>query len=79
MPALDVLLIGDLFYARDLAARVERWARRARELGAVVLIGDPGRAYVPRQGVTHLASYDVPVDPEVETVRVRRTQVLLMA
>ncbi len=78
VPAPDVVLIGDLFYARELAARVERWARRACELGAVVLIGDPGRAYVPREGVKHLASYDVPVDPEVESVRVRRTQVLLM-
>ncbi len=77
-PPFGVLLIGDLFYARDLARRVERWARRALERGAVVLIGDPDRTYAPRQGVTRLASYDVPVDPEVETVRVRRAHVLLM-
>jgi predicted nicotinamide N-methyase len=77
-PPFDVLLIGDLFYARDLAPRVERWARQARERGAVVLIGDPDRTYAPRRGVTRLASYDVPVDPEVETVRVRRAHVLLM-
>lgn len=76
VPAFEVLLIGDLFYARELAARVERWARRARELGAIVLIGDAERAYAPARRVTRLASYDAPVDPEVETVRVRRAHVL---
>lgn len=76
VPGSEVLLLGDLFYARDLAARAERWARRARELGAIVLIGDPERAYAPQRGVTRLASYDVPVDPEVETVRMRRAHVL---
>lgn len=78
VPPFEVVLIGDLFYARELARRVELWARRARERGAVVLIGDPERAYAPREGMTCLASYDVPVDPEVETVGVRRAHVLLM-
>lgn len=71
----DVVLVGDLFYARALAHRVEKWLRRAVEAGVTVLVGDPGRAYFPRQEMIALGVYDVPVSPEVESVSRLRCEV----
>lgn len=76
VPPIDVALIGDMFYARELSGRVERWAREARRLGAIVLVGDPGRAYAPGAGLERLATYDVPVPAEIESVTVRQAAVL---
>jgi len=55
-----LVLIADAFYERDLAAQALRFAERARARGAAVLVGDLGRAYLPRARLTPLASYDVP-------------------
>ncbi len=55
-----LVLAGDAFYQRDLAGRVMRFLLRARARGAAVLIGDPGRAYLPRGRLVPLAVYDVP-------------------
>jgi len=59
LPA-DLVLIADAFYQRELAARVMEFAGRAQARGASVLIGDFGRAYLPRERLTSLATYDVP-------------------
>jgi predicted nicotinamide N-methyase len=40
-------LVADAFYQRDLAAKVMRFAERARARGAAVLAGDFGWAYLP--------------------------------
>ena len=58
-PGTDLVLVADAFYERDLAAQVLRFAERARERGAAVLVGDFGRAYLPRARLAPLASYDV--------------------
>jgi predicted nicotinamide N-methyase len=55
-----LVLAGDAFYQRDLAGQVMRFLLRARARGAAVLIGDPGRAYLPRGRLVELAAYDVP-------------------
>jgi predicted nicotinamide N-methyase len=55
-----LVLAGDAFYQRDLADRVMRFLLRARGGGAAVLIGDPGRAYLPRDRLVPVAAYDVP-------------------
>src|SRR6266536_750497 len=57
----EVVLAGDVFYSRDFGARVLRFLDRARVRGALVLVGDPGRAYLPRHRLAELASYPVPV------------------
>lgn len=59
----DVILAGDVCYDRDMAARVLPFLARAR---ADVLIGDPGRGYLPRTGFTELARYKVPVTRTLE-------------
>jgi predicted nicotinamide N-methyase len=59
LPA-DLVLVADAFYQRELAARVMQFVARAHARGASVLIGDFGRAYLPRDRLTSLDTYDVP-------------------
>ena len=39
----DVLLVGDLFYEREIAEPLFAWLKRCKQAGILVLIGDPGR------------------------------------
>jgi predicted nicotinamide N-methyase len=71
----SVILAGDVFYSREMAGRVLPFLRRAALRGALVLVGDPGRAYLPTDGMTLRHTYDVPVIEELESVPVRRTSV----
>jgi predicted nicotinamide N-methyase len=71
----DVMLVADAFYERELARRVTRFAERGRARGADVLIGDFGRAYLPRDRLAPLAAYDVPGLSELEDSDVKRTTV----
>jgi predicted nicotinamide N-methyase len=70
-----VVLAGDVFYSRAMAARVLPFLRRAAGRGALVLVGDPGRAYLPTDGMIRRAGYDVPVSAALESVNVRHTSV----
>jgi predicted nicotinamide N-methyase len=71
----DVILAGDVFYSREMAARVLPFLRRAAGRGALVLVGDPGRAYLPTESMIHRSTYEVPVVEALEGVPVRRTSV----
>jgi predicted nicotinamide N-methyase len=70
-----VVLAGDVFYQRAMAERVVAFLGRARGRGAGVLVGDPGRAYLPRAGLVALARYEVPVTRALEDTDVKRTTV----
>jgi predicted nicotinamide N-methyase len=59
-PTVDMLLIGDLFYAPELAARVLTFADRCLSANIAVLVGDPGRAFLPWSRLDLLAEYPVP-------------------
>jgi len=74
-PQADVILAGDICYEQPLAGRVLAWLAAAREGGATVLIGDPMRTYFPREGLVHLAEYQVPTTRELEDYEVKRTSV----
>jgi len=74
----DVILAGDICYEKPLAERVLAWLAAARAAGAVVLIGDPGRSYFPRTGLTRLAEYQVPTTRELEDMAVKQTSVWAM-
>jgi predicted nicotinamide N-methyase len=74
-PDVDVVLAGDVFYERDMAAAFAAWLGAAHARGARVLVGDPGRHYLPQSGLTPLASYDVPTTRELEGVEVKRVRV----
>jgi predicted nicotinamide N-methyase len=74
-PGADLLLAGDAFYERDLAARVMRFLERGHAHGTAVLAGDCGRAYLPRDRLTPLASYDVPGLRMLEDTDTKRTTI----
>lgn len=71
----DVVLAGDVFYDRPFAQRLAPWFGALRARGADVLIGDPGRAYLPKSGLEKLAVYEVPVTRALEDSEVKRTTV----
>jgi len=75
VPEVDVLLAGDVCYDREMTDRVLPWLRSAAAAGVRVLLGDPGRHYLPQQGLTRLASYEVPTTRDLEGVELRRVQV----
>ena len=74
-PRYDVILVGDLFYERDTAARALAFLDRNAAIGTRVLIGDPGRTYLPKERLTRLAEYSVPVTRELEDMEIKRTSV----
>jgi predicted nicotinamide N-methyase len=74
-PDVDVVLAGDTWYEAPLAERVAPWLVRAAARGARVLVGDPGRRYLPASGLVQLAEYQVRTttaleDRDVVTARV---------
>jgi predicted nicotinamide N-methyase len=71
----DVVLAGDVFYSAAMAARVTRFLLRAARAGSRVLVGDPGRAFLPRERFSEIATYAVPVPPALETVAVKNTTI----
>jgi len=71
----QVILAGDICYATPLATRVLAWLAAARDAGATVLIGDPGRTYFPKDGLTKLAEYQVQTTRELEDFEVKKTSV----
>jgi predicted nicotinamide N-methyase len=71
-PAVDVVLAGDVCYDRVMSQRVLPYLDAARGQGAEVLLGDPGRPYVPTARLTAVATLDV---PDTEGPLVRRTTV----
>ncbi|MGW5237724.1 class I SAM-dependent methyltransferase [Monashia sp. NPDC004114] len=75
----DVVLAGDVCYSRELALRVVPWLTFAAQRGTLVLLGDPGRAYAPREGYAVVATYEVPVVAGLEQGDVKRTTVLTPA
>ena len=64
-PACDVLLAGDVSYEGPMAERMTAWLRCAANNGTRVLVGDPGRAYLPK-GMERLATYRVRTSREIE-------------
>jgi len=74
-PRADLIIAGDVCYERPMAERILSWLSAAREAGARVLIGDPGRTYFPRRGLDLLADYQVKTTRELEDADIKRTRV----
>jgi predicted nicotinamide N-methyase len=75
----DVVLAGDIFYEQDLAARVFGWLSALKARGADVLIGDPGRSYLPQDRLARLATYQVPVTRALEDSEIKASSVWAIA
>ena len=74
-PDADVILAGDSWYEARLADRVLPWLQRARDRGIDVLVGDPGRRYLPTDELVELASYDVRTTTELEDLERKQARV----
>lgn len=68
----DVLLAGDVFYDRAFADLLVAWFLELADRGVTVLVGDPGRAYLPKQRLYAEATYQVPVTRALEDSEVKR-------
>jgi predicted nicotinamide N-methyase len=67
-PAVDVVLAGDVFYDAAMSERAQPWLLAAARAGAQVLVGDPGRHYLPRALCSELSSVEVPTTRALEGV-----------
>jgi len=67
----DIILCGDVCYEAPMTGHIMPWLR-AMARAAEVWIADPGRAYLPGQGLTPFATYKVPTTLELED-RTERT------
>ena len=74
-PPIDLICAGDVCYEKPMTERVLAWLGQARAQGTRVLIGDPGRAYFPKTGLTFLAEYRVPTTRELEDQEIKRASV----
>jgi len=74
-PAAEVILAADVFYEKPFVDRAVRWLAQAHAAGARVLMGDPGRTYFPRSGLTQLAEYQVPTSRDLEDQEIKKTGV----
>jgi len=71
----EIVLAGDVFYDRDFAAALVPWFASLADAGKVVLVGDPGRSYLPKGRLERLAAYEVPVTRALEDSEVKKTTV----
>ena len=74
-PDADTILAGDCWYDASLAGRIMPWLRRARECGIGVIVGDPGRRYLPVDELVELAAYEVRTTTELEDLERKTARV----
>ena len=80
-PDVDVVLAADTWFEAALAERVLPWLRAASVQGSRVLIGDPGRKYLPDPatiGFRELARYDVRTTTTLEDRDVVESRVFVV-
>jgi len=70
-----VILAGDVCYERPMAGRVELWLKALSATGKLVLMGDPGRTYLPRDGLERVTGYAVKTTREIEDTDLRNAVV----
>jgi predicted nicotinamide N-methyase len=74
-PAAETILAGDIFYERDTAERAFDFLSAKAAQGALILIGDPGRSFLPKDRLRKIAEYRVPVSRELEDADIKQTAV----
>lgn len=71
----DVILVGDVCYDADIARAVIPWIKGLAKDGREVLIGDPGRFYLPKLGLKRIAKYGAETTSLMEDTDLRNAQV----
>ncbi len=78
-PGWDVVLAGDVCYERPAAERITAWLRSLAGPDCLVLMGDPGRTYLPREGLERVTAYAVKTSRELEDTDLRNAVVWKVA
>ena len=76
-PLCDVILAGDVSYEETMAARMFDWLGRAARQGTRVIVGDPGRRYLPPD-LECIASYRVRTSLELEDAAIKESRVFTL-
>lgn len=76
-PSFDVILAGDVCYEETMASRMVEWFRVATARGTRVLLGDPGRKYLPPD-LERLATYPVITSLELENAEIKESAVFTL-
>ncbi len=74
-PGWEVILAGDVCYERPMADSVDAWLQGLAAAGTTVLLGDPGRSYLPKTGLERVVAYAVKTSRELENTDVRNAVV----
>lgn len=76
---VDLILAGDVCYEHLMSHRVLKWLRLSSFEGRAVMIGDPGRAYLPQEGLKTLGEVTVPTPLSLEEQPERQVRILTFA
>lgn len=71
----DIVFCGDVFYDRPMAETVLAFLDRLLDADIEIIVGDPGRSYLPSDRLTQLAEFTVPVVGQLEDNEIKRTYV----
>jgi predicted nicotinamide N-methyase len=71
--AWDCILCGDVCYEAPMTRHILPWLQRMAAEGADIWLADPGRAYLPPDGLVEIAAYAVPTSLELEDHTLRQT------
>ncbi len=74
----DLILCGDVCYEAPMTQHIMPWLRCMASV-CEVWIADPGRAYLPDDGMELLGEYDVPTSLELEDRVLRTTRLYRIA
>lgn len=77
-PDVEVVLAGDVCYEETMASGMLDWLSDAARNGSRVLLGDPGRRYLPH-GLERVAAYAVRTSRELEDLEVKESSVYAIA
>ena len=71
----DLILVGDVCYTRGASVDL---THHLMEAAAPVLLGDPGRQFLPRQGIRRVATYTVETSRELEAASITQASIWRM-
>ncbi len=74
-PEVDVIFCGDVFYDKSMADNVLAFLDQQELAETSVLIGDPGRSYLPKSRLSLVATYEVPVVGALEDAEIKKSNV----
>ncbi|MEQ1781199.1 MAG: 50S ribosomal protein L11 methyltransferase [Hyphomonadaceae bacterium] len=74
-PDYDVILAADVFYEQTPARLFRTMLERSHANGSLILAGDPGRTYFPRDAFRRVAEYAVETTTEIENHPVKSARV----